>query len=1228
MRCTTTPPIAVVVPRSKRALHSTFWTHGAGDLDLPPSWATCHGPPPPPTSPSDQRPFKRDSASSSCSKRDHHRPGNGVYTPTEGAFLDFLYPPQALAWLQRASGQQWEKWERRNARRSPDGCVQASRGYASRSKAKAAGLAGAGGEEAQSTSDRGDNILVNEMEGYEDSASVELTGSTQEGLEDEHSAEVKYDKNDPFADSPADLADEPFAETVTDPLDGLRRLMKVHKLSRAAEGLSDGAWSLYESLDESDRQDVRLKNELITWFVAHQNPVADAHCISLFQSIPPEKRSHSTYEAVFLSCLTRMDVDQAIIIQKEALSNTSNAHQVSATLFKKAIEQNLWNLALRVERELCAAFNGSERDRQRELFWINVTEIPRLLFKASDLITHLTEHARTRLYNKKFSSFSKKLCIEAIMQHLHQQESRGVEIDIEAIPHLRTLYSHIDAMGNAPDKFYEESLMILLRLQSKTESASLFHLASSVYMQYRTIAGFSPPERLLMGMLERLVLYIGRVEMHLGTRASKTLRALFTDWKRYHGKLSVKAFHLVMSCYASIGDPAEVNRYLDILRSQYPQFADQRGALWTTIYVHARRMELSEAKAAFENVCKIAAENGEQPKLRWWNILLYAHSRVDDLEGALETFERLVKQTNLPVDVKSFHPIMTMLARRGDVESIEDFAQQYDQLCGEKRSTHFVGSLMIALVNNGDVPRAESVLKNALDLVYNGEIQGSLTGNFNILLTAYALRRDLASVMRIEQWMKSKGIRMNANSFGALIHVLCSVRRTNSAWKVLCSLVKDEGIAPTAFHYSLVMTGYINERQYDRALQVHWEMEMRNVRPTLSSRRAFLKAKLFSEHHGRIGGERSDTSVPLNEIISELGKILRASDGAELATKQPALGYDRDQRERMVGEYFESIIYVHGRRRCLEAVRELYDAYKQMSGTSGDKAEPPPMRILMGIMMAHWRLKDYAEVEELWKLAKERADQANQLTTIPDFRPSPEEVGDDNRPALKSNVSQNINADTGGAESGFAQSQHDLPDIKPPKSEDLPVAMRPRARRFILNRPLRIYLGALVEQSRTVEALSTVGQLLRQGYELDKATWNSFIVRLCNASPPLVLLAFTLTERFLIAQFSGWVASTRFVAYRRSTALKTEYMQSQYTNASANVPQYRTMVRLGAALLKLREMESTSGLASRRHPEEEINAYIGTVDQIQERAPNTVFAVESMPRVDDKWQHEIIGREE
>ena len=73
--------------RSRRHLHSAFWSHGAGNIDLPPWWML----------------FLQniDSSQGICSSRRHRSPEAALSCGLEEIFLDFLYPVHTLALIKR-----------------------------------------------------------------------------------------------------------------------------------------------------------------------------------------------------------------------------------------------------------------------------------------------------------------------------------------------------------------------------------------------------------------------------------------------------------------------------------------------------------------------------------------------------------------------------------------------------------------------------------------------------------------------------------------------------------------------------------------------------------------------------------------------------------------------------------------------------------------------------------------------------------------------------------------------------------------------------------------------------------------------------------------------------------------------------------------------------------------------------------------------------------------------
>ena len=1224
-------------------LHSTFWNHGAGDLEIPP-WALSMFPMPP------DLPLKGNNTSSCHASKNkiwtnELRASSGV--GSEGVFLDFLYPQQALAWLQRANGQQWQRWEKRNARRLPEGFILATRGYASRSHGQVACPEdNDADDESQETSnnyatnnqrdedarmeqddkvwtDRGQR-KIGRIDSAESSQYLDALGTTQE--EGILSGNEILSENE-FADSPADLA-----ELSQDALQRLRRIMmsnqdrSMHEDQQKSRGLTERAWSVYETVGQ-DNRDVRLKQEMMSWLSMHHNEEADSRCMEMYASIPPDQRTLQVHEAALSVFLRREQFILASKLHKDVLRTIDNGHRISRTLFRYAVEHQQWELAIDTEAYHHEWYTDANQAGQISIFWLHVSEMPHFRSSAVRLFNYVQLKESTHPANSRTREFCAKFIKEALSQELIRSDSESLITWERGPPRVRTklLFRYIVDTEKDAAKFFEDILLAMLRPHSRVEHGPLHHIMSYVYFEYSKMAGVRPTKDLLFMLLERVSSYGDIAHRFPGDTIS--IQNVTREWHTHHSQLSKQAVKLLMSFYARHGLTEEFEQWLDYLRSVYPDYQDQKDALWGMVYLHARRADLDRAQQAFAEIRRVAAEHGDEPDLKCWNILLHAHSRADDLEGSLTNFKNLSESTKLVPDEYSFHPILAMLAKRGDVEGTEDLLKQYDQLSREKRTTALVGSLITAHVKNDDVRQAEEVMRQTIPQVRGSAVIGSLTGCFNILLTAHALRRDVDATMRTYRWMTQERINKDANTFATLIQALTQYRQMESAYKILKYVMKDHGVKPTAFHYAICMVGYVNVYQAGMALKLHAEMVRRNINPTFNTNAVYLKAKAMVEsaatlsskgHHGQ--------PLSLGDTINELRRLTIEGDGADISSTDPNFGLGSlNLPEANPAAHFDFLIFIHGKRNCFEAVKTLHRQYMSTLEKKGVAEEAPPIRLLTSLMSAHWRAGEYTEVEQCWKLAKEQADVMGPLVPVPLFRPRPAEHELDADPhELEPTESESVD-ESKHAANGLGRTKSTEQAVEPrqtlPLNKPDPPLKRPApARRHILTRALGVYLVVLERQQRIVDAITTVSQLLRQGYTLDNRTWNYFIRCLCRTRPPLALLAFTLTEQFLIPYFPGWRADSWNPPKPQTRRENLEHIQARYLRPGQLMPEYKTFVRLATALLEIRRMETVGSSGTTLKVPSHLERYIGSTRDIRSRASKTLFAVQSMPKVADDLQ--------
>jgi pentatricopeptide repeat-containing protein PET309 len=273
-----------------------------------------------------------------------------------------------------------------------------------------------------------------------------------------------------------------------------------------------------------------------------------------------------------------------------------------------------------------------------------------------------------------------------------------------------------------------------------------------------------------------------------------------------------------------------------------------------------------------------------------------------------------------------------------------------------------------------------------------------------------------------------------------------------------------------------------------------------------------------------------------------------------------------------------------------------------------------PLRVLTAVMPAYINAKSWEEVEECWRLAKEQADTMT-IGSRPHLDPAPSPKTPPN--ILKLSVAKT----TDESQMPKRKSKRAATIKKPDPTRPVP------SLRHVLSQPLRHHITSLALQRRFGEMITTVASVLNEGYILDNSTWNIFIEHLLRSTPPLALLAFRLTEKYLTPSFPGWI-HYKHHANRSSHVQRLPHIRASYLTSTQLMPRYRTLVKLGAAYLAVRRRDALgderSDLTSNGN--EGLDKYVGSTRQIRKDAPETLYAVQTMPAIDDTLQTTLLRR--
>jgi pentatricopeptide repeat-containing protein PET309 len=977
---------------------------------------------------------------------------------------------------------------------------------------------------------------------------------------------------------------------------------------------TQSAWALYEDLGPTDREDIGLKTRLLQWLSNHRNETAETHCLELYHSIPIAARTLTVYKSALSAFIRSNLYGLAEQGHAEALDRLPNGHEVSVWLCSIAIENEMWDLASRVEEQLDAKHSALSN-----VFWRRISNTPDLLSKAINLSKHYRMLNQADALTPEFQRFSISMFKVAIIRQFKaspERDGRRLSAAEKTLDdsRIRYLIGRIQLTNPDTPRFFIDVIKALVLPNPKVRYDDAHKTVSYIYRQYRTMSHVFLDENLLFHLTKR-------VAEHTDTRAGKRKGSsriapsvLEEDWLKYHGRMNLRTYRWIALYYAKNGNVERVQSYCKRLREQYSSYTELKGVLWIPIYAYARRGEVKAATSAFEEIQALASTAGETLDLRNWNVLLHAHSRADDLEGALQVLDQLANAGQKP-DVYSIHPVLELYASRGDVSSVEILLEQCNELIGPSPRTELFGSLMTAHINANDVDAAQNVLRDLIPKVRAEEVQGTLTKCFNILITAFALQREVERTMEVYRWMKSEKVEVNSLTYAAIMQGLAAHRQTDAAWKILNSVMPEEGHKPQAFHYAIVMTGFVKQHAYQTALDIYAKMIKRDIKPTLNTDAIYAKARALSEvwqnpHRPKLS---LDDSASL--IVNELDGILRDPD-AGLAPHNPQF-YSPMEDHSPRALMFSHLIYTYGSKGSLKAVKQLVEKYKQAAEKSGkDMYEPLPLRILSAAMPAYIHAKRWEEVEDCWRLAKEQAD----IMTIAsrpylDLSPSGKTAPN----ILKLSVAKT----TDGSQMPNSTPKRAATIKKPDLTRPVP------SLRHVLSQPLRHHITSLSLQRRYGEMITTIASVLHEGYILDNSTWNIFIEHLLRSTPPMALLAFRLTEKYLIPSFPGWIFNKQD-ANRADRVQGLPFIRARYISPNQLMPRYRTLVKLGAAFLAIRRRDAlgdeSSNLTTGKD-NENLYKYVGSVRQIRKDAPRTLYAVQTMPAIDDRLQNFHLRRE-
>ncbi|KAF1940038.1 hypothetical protein EJ02DRAFT_407377 [Clathrospora elynae] len=980
-------------------------------------------------------------------------------------------------------------------------------------------------------------------------------------------------------------------------LRGSNAIRELNKLLRAQEpGKQELAWQLYSAVPEDQLlNQEELRAHLLQYLVQDGEPAVPGRVLEIFDQLTPVARRPSSYRAGIAAYIALRMVGPAIKLLEEIDESRQfdMLHVGTDIILRRTVFDEQWDLTLRVFRTFLHR-TPKVRGTYTPLAIRHGNKLPEIWGEVAQL-QELLEHFQSFLnYVREFShelQSSKQLKVEltcfvnTFVPHVMDRVLNTKKPDEDFIwDWFIKLFDNLHSLNLPTSACYEYAIKRMLELPRYQEYTNQRKIWLELYRRYRQLyldqtsssptsdaSETRPSQNLIRNLIFQHSLRGGmeRVQDHIND-----LRAFYPGRPLRPGLLR----HLIQA-YAVIGEDEKVHQYIGELQSNYKGEVDLK-VLSSLLFVYARRADVAGTITQFR---RIHEEYGLDPDTACWNVLLLSYVRADDLDGALECFNNCMDYGVAP-DVYTFGPLLDFCAQRGDVEAFEALFSKAKQmgvpLDADVRAR---SGYVQAFVNAGDAGGAEAIAHGMLRSWQAGTLHGHpLTHTWNLLIQHYALHRDLAGSRQCYRQMVDNKIPLDSWTYGSLMRALVEVQQTNAAYKLLRVTMPQNGFQVHALHYAIIITGFLREGQLEQAMGAYERMVGRKVPQTESSRQASIQA-LGKADLQKLGKRHAkDPNYRLLRVEEALEEMLAASTAQEIAHRQPrhSSSIDSHNYGAVPQSYYGLMISLYSARSAYKICKKLFK--KAEEAAPDVENYTVPLTLTTAMMEAHLKAGKHAEVAEGWELARTSA---NKLTKT--FHQAVHQAAA---------VTEFDSLTDSSVQQRFQESRIS------------------NNRRHILSKASRIYIRSLLAQpdaNAVQEAQRTIRDLLVNGFTIDNFTWNEFIQTLALGNR--LVDAFMTCEEYLMPRFPGW--RNLMPGYTRHDRQGYQWMELRHYDIKKTsvLPRYKTLVLLAKAYGQTKRDER-NGIGY------DVNAQAWMREILEQSAPMTVRAIETMPRTYDKLQ--------
>lgn len=920
--------------KTQRMLHSTFWIHGAGDLDLPQLWTMLAGE-------YDTTRDKEDIKSSSAN------------ASSSSFLLDFLYPAGTATFLRQFS------W-----RSSNQSARLGHRLFSSGSTRRKSGDTPGDGEKSDGTKTQ-DTLQQSSEMAPPDTLQDGSKHATWDGEKlDEMTSQGILQEGHESTTQDLPAADEGPPELQPQTLQfKMQMQMELAEQKGDRQDQCELVWRRYRELP-SDQQ-YFVAPDVLKYLSSRALFIDPARLTTLLDAIPPNERDEAAWISSITTYIAARILTQAAECYRMFLeyhsitsSNVWEVEQLTTRLLSAQISSRQWELACATHIAYCGARPIGEHkpgvwNHDPVIFQVSASlpELPTLTLSLHLKIENfLAANAETEDLTR-MKDFAACLASHALTPPVGkvQPSKFGRLLDIAET-----------WSGDNQDRYVEVLSYLEVRGHHK--------IILDVYRRLRQRYAGQVSYKILREVL-RLCCDVFDVE---------GIQDVLNDFFSCHGGPDKKTYELCLRTFSRRGDVKTVEALFEqyaekFLRNSDGQLQFSKVGYFTPLMsAYAARGELKKVMSLFN---EMQSNLRLKPNRACWNILINAYCKVRDIDGAFQCFDQMLKSDCQP-NHWTIGTLMGVCVNRGDTEkAVEIF--ELGKIMRIPPSTAMIDCLVLAQIQEENLEEAQKMCEEAtkMELELNPNEKYPRTRMWNQLLTAHALRRDLVATNAVLGRMQELSIDFDKFTYGCLLKSLAMTRQPIRAWQLLTRVMPKAGVAITNYHYAIVMGGFLAIKDINKVFKIYQLMLERNVRPNASTSLALLKGnKMLDER--RVLSQDESTRKPDLQLAQEyFDQSLRDADPMDMLVDNHGMTLDRNPMDvAYQSSVYSYMIFVHGSFGMIERVNQLYKEYLEALPEDATTREVP-IRMLGAVMEANLKGENYAVVEQCWDLALKFAQQ-------------------------------------------------------------------------------------------------------------------------------------------------------------------------------------------------------------------------------------------------------------